>query len=551
MKVLKQIQGLRDEAAELNERLRSVKSREIKVEKGEKKESEELEQVSTILSQVEGMNWQSQAESIKSGELEAVNDLEKAVGNLERVCSVLGKISDELSRDFSEEENLIERARKIFFGVEEGEYTISGPSAQDFADSLNKMTEELRLTEKEVSAAVSESEKAVKEGKRIIEIIEEPSSSSLPEILSESGLESQSSEVRELLERAESCVKDAEDSREQFEEIRGAVESEKGVDNSSGRNFLKAASTASAAMIMGFSGCIGGGGGIGKSEVSSGQNADRENPWGSEQVVVSLDPGYESIKNFPDLVRDAAGFWERNDQKYLGFPVSLVLRENSGDAHIRINVGENIEKCGDVENAGFVGCTSFGDDTAEIRIEAGHSQELTLRTVKHELGHALGLSHSDSPQGIMSADPEDRIENFEEKEQIISLFRKGMELHNSGIDLYRRGLEKYEQKNFGEAKPDFRDARDKFGQSVEELERALEISQEIRQSDASRVIERGLRNSKHLHEANKYMFQHIQAYQDRKKHEMENYFSKYQENFRKAESVNAPSGKDLQKVLEL
>lgn len=550
MNVVSQVQDLREDAAELNERLRSVRSREIKVEKGEKKESEELEQVSTILRQVESMNWEAQAESVKSGELEAIEDLEMAVENLERVCSELGKISDEIAKDFSEEKNLIERGRDMFFGVKEGEYTVSGPSAEEFADSLNKITEEISLTEKEVSAAASESEKAVREGERIVEIIEESDSGSLPEILNDSGLEEQASQVQEILERAESCISEAEKSKRKFQELTDEVESMEGVEDSSRRNFLKAASTVSATAIMGFSGCIGSGK-IGKSSVSSGTSVDRENPWGSEQVVVSVESGPNMIEGFTDMLRDAAAFWERNDQRYLGYPVDLVLRENSGDAQIRIRASESIESCGDVENAGFVGCTDFGDSSAEIRIEAGHSQELTSRTLKHELGHALGLSHEDKPQGIMSGDPSDRIENFEEKDQIISFFRKGMQLHNSGIEIYRTGVEEYENENFGNAEPEFREAWKKFEKSVEELERCLELSREIRQSDASRVIERGLENATHLRDANKFMVKHLQAYQNRNKSEMERFFSKYQQSYREADAVDAPSGEALQKSLEL
>ena len=557
MKPLEQIQQIRNQGRGLKEKLKSVRTEESDVEERESEASSEIIQARKIIRQLENVDWQKHSEEIQESELQAVNDLEKASENLQIVCSEINEISREISRDLEGEETIIERASRIFQGVKSGEYNISGPGVEKFADTLHEMAEEVKITEKELEKAVSEVESAEKELKQLQNMLENPSNSSknLAEILRSSGLESETERVNDIRRTVENSLEKCRESEENFEVLKNEFEQETGVDSESRRGFLRAASSVSATALMGFSGCMGTDLDIQRPEIPEVLSTDRENPWNTDTLVVEIVSGGQLIENFPSMVENAVNFWNRNDERYLGYPVTLSLRENASNPHIRINVEQQIDSCGDVENAGLVGCSPLvrngKSSPASIRIEAGHSRSVTDTTLKHELGHVLGLDHADNPQEIMSDDPSVRIENFGTKSEIASLFNEGMRLHNSGIDHYRDGLDYYQNENYSDAEDEFRSASQNFQSSSQRLQQAENLANEAGESDAVQVIERGRLNAEYMSDANRYMVSHIEAYYNGNQQRMENMFSNYRDSFSNAQSVDAPSGEELAVALDL
>lgn len=525
---LKQLEQVRQRTSELNQELRSVGGEIQKVGSQEKEVSEEIRQAGKIASQLQDSSWDDKdSEKLKDREVE---DLEKAAENLEVVSSELEEIGQELGEEISGEESFLEKLRELYSGLKSGEYTISGQGAEEFAETLNRTASEIIDTEEEVETARREAERAVEEAEKIIEIGKESDRST------ERLLSTQSS-VEESRKRAENAA-------ESFRKFRQEME-DGGIDPSR-RRFLTAAS---AATIMGFSGCVGTG--IEDTPQVSRDSPDRRNPWGTETLVVSVAHGSQLIEDFDRMLEEALSFWERNDERYLGFRVNFSRRESASNPHISVEVEDEIERCRDMTDAGLVGCYTSSGSSATIKIEAGYERSRVLETLKHELGHALGLKHGDEPKGIMSRNRSERPENFEEKDRIAELFVRGMELHNSGISSYRTGIELYRDERWRDAREKFQEANEKFGRSVQRLEQARELGGRIEERDAVEVIERGEENAARMEEATGHMVASIDAGLNGNRSEREEEFREYKESFREAREVDAPTGRALREALDL
>jgi len=141
-----------------------------------------------------------------------------------------------------------------------------------------------------------------------------------------------------------------------------------------------------------------------------------DKPWDHSPITVYIDDKNTPSRYSPtyyEQVEKALEYWEEGGNGNLNYtPVFEIV--DSENADIKIRWVENLEKVEDAPSgvAGYAKPRISGDRFIEVEIvlEVGNYQgrswrqygDSTMLSIsKHELGHALGLGHSDNPRDIM------------------------------------------------------------------------------------------------------------------------------------------------------
>jgi len=158
---------------------------------------------------------------------------------------------------------------------------------------------------------------------------------------------------------------------------------------------------------------------------ASGEDSEKilDNPWDHSPITVYIDdknvPSHYS-PTYYEQVEKALEYWEKGGNGNLDYtPVFEVV--DSEDADIMIRWVENLESVEGAPSgvAGYANPGMSGDRFVEVEIvlEVGNYQgkgwrqygDATMLSIsKHELGHALGLGHSNDPKDIMYPEHEMR-----------------------------------------------------------------------------------------------------------------------------------------------
>lgn len=132
-----------------------------------------------------------------------------------------------------------------------------------------------------------------------------------------------------------------------------------------------------------------------------------DNQWGKNPVTVAVEHYADSDRNVTPLVHDAIAYWNNHSEKYAGVNVTFELVAFTTEADIRLAYTPNLPRCG-ADTGDHLGCADViepGDQPpqqAEVKVLAGYDDRTTKQTIKHELGHVLGLQHADAPQPLMN-----------------------------------------------------------------------------------------------------------------------------------------------------
>ncbi|MDB2281922.1 matrixin family metalloprotease [Halorubrum ezzemoulense] len=112
-------------------------------------------------------------------------------------------------------------------------------------------------------------------------------------------------------------------------------------------------------------------------------------------------------RNVSGVAAAATGYWERNDERYLGYPVAYerVSDESRADVVLRF---DRVERCGvEGNDTRYFGCADLLVDEPRTPMTATVDPRVSdadmNATIIHELGHVQGLEHGEEPAGLMNA----------------------------------------------------------------------------------------------------------------------------------------------------
>lgn len=130
-----------------------------------------------------------------------------------------------------------------------------------------------------------------------------------------------------------------------------------------------------------------------------------QNPWRASPIVVSVADDAGTDRDYEALVEEATQYWEQNWTQFTVTErhITYLVVENASDPDIEVRFVRSIPECGDGGGDHTLGCAPQiepGDEVEKptlIQIKSGYDDATTLRTLKHEFGHVLGVEHGEGP----------------------------------------------------------------------------------------------------------------------------------------------------------
>lgn len=132
-----------------------------------------------------------------------------------------------------------------------------------------------------------------------------------------------------------------------------------------------------------------------------------QNPWHAAPVVVTINAS-TSDRDFAPVVQRSLEYWNANADRYTDFDVEFVLRPTDADPDIELRFVDAIPECAGYDPGNTLGCSPLythagqAESPSVIEIRTDLTDNSTVQTLNHELGHALGIRHDEPPMPLMA-----------------------------------------------------------------------------------------------------------------------------------------------------
>lgn len=279
-------------------------------------------------------------------------------------------------------------------------------------------------------------------------------------------------------------------------------------------------------------------------------------PWESLPVIVTATGRIDRVPTPEQTIQAALDYWEANDEQYLGYKVTFEYQPETDDPDIRLRFVDEITSCGDTDHDDrLTGCAPILDQratkTITARIESGRDADETLLTLKHELGHVLGLTHKDEPQRVMSNDPSDRIPNYETKQSVVNAYNEGIRTYNDAIQDHKTGGTHWENREYEAAATTFRNAVTLFESAAASFTTAYNRASDL---DHPRVIELCVNANKRAQysaEADRHIADAAEAYMNDNHDQAQSAYSNYEDAYGTAQEYTIADSDEVVAALGL
>lgn len=130
------------------------------------------------------------------------------------------------------------------------------------------------------------------------------------------------------------------------------------------------------------------------------------NPWNTQTVTVAVEAN--ASDSLARATRTAVDYWNTDGAEYATYPVTFQYVTTPENADILVRPVAYPLDCGHTVTPDTIGCAPIldADSTAPnevtVRVIDGIPHPSARATVKHELGHVVGLYHDDEPSSLMS-----------------------------------------------------------------------------------------------------------------------------------------------------